>query len=658
MRSIKQTLLLFSVAGIIIIGALTAAKTMTREKRSLSGYFEQTGQQKALTLAQNDLPDLTTMTRASDMTPAQKVEASQAQYSNAMEQQQSMQAPAPAPLYSVATQPGLPVPAVFNEKNLPPSTMPSDEAAPATTSSNTTSATAAPPIADSSFNVEAKKKEVIDLVDRGINYLMTHPPHDAFQAFARDKHFKVGELCLFVFDTNGVCLVHGEELNLVWENLFNMRGSYGSLIVQDIIKKAQAGGGWFTYRWRNATQNAYIKQVSVGNKTYVVGAGYYPHSKADAVVNLVKSAVSLFNSAVKDGRPISEVLSLLSWPLGPFVFGDLYVYALDFNGMQFAHGDLPGLIGSSAWDYKDASGKYINQEIIKKLKERGSGGIWMDYISKNTQKLTYAEKVVDAQGKEYFIACGYYPKTTISEVQNLVRRGYEFMKKSGKSRAVAEFNDPFSKEFRFGDLYLFVYDKNGVLIANGSNPSLVGNNQFNNKDDSGSYYVQTLIKKAENGGGTVEAKTKGSFQSFYVEEVNLGIETFIIGSSVYPISKEETMLFMAKSGASYLTTNEPEEAFKEFVKKDGKFIRGDMSVFVIDEQGICYAWGDNYDLIWRNLINLKDDNGKSYIKMFINTAKRGADIVTYTLYGKTRKVRLEPVTKNGNFYVVGSEFCL
>ncbi len=508
------------------------------------------------------------------------------------------------------------------------------------------------------FDAESKKKEVVQLVEQGIAYLQSHPPHEAFQAFVRDKNFKKGELYLFVFDTNGVCFAHGEEESLVWQNLYNIRGSYGSYIVQDIIKKGQSGGGWFTYRWRNATQIAYLKSVTIGDKTYIIGSGYYPHSKRDAVINLVKSAVSLFNTTVKENRSKDEVLSLLSWPLGKFVFGDLYVYALDFNGMQFAHGELPGLIGISAWDYQDADGRYINREIIKKLKDVGSGGISIEYKSKNALKWTYAEKVVDGEGKEYFIACGYYPQTTMTEVQNLVRRGYEFMKKTGASRAFTEFNDPFSKEFRYGDLYLFVYDKKGFLKANGSNPALVGQNNWNLQDDSGSYYVQALIKKAEQGGGQVEAKTKGSFQSFYVIEVNLGVEIYVIGSSVYPISKEETMLFMAKSGASYLNTHEPEEAFKQFVTKDGKFIRGDMSVFAIDAHGICYAWGDDYDIIWRNLMNLKDDHGKPYIQMFINTAKNGAETVTYTLNGKTHKVRLEPVNKNGVFYVVGSEFVL
>jgi signal transduction histidine kinase len=512
---------------------------------------------------------------------------------------------------------------------------------------------------DESFDVEAKKKDVIQLVEQGVAYLQSHPPHEAFQAFVRDKKFKKGELYLFAFDTSGICFAHGEEESLVWQNLYNIRGSYGSYIVQDIIKKGQQGGGWFTYRWRNATQIAYLLPATTPDgKTYIIGSGYYPHSKRDSVINLVKSAVSLFNTAVKENRSKDEVLSLLSWPLGKFVFGDLYVYALDFHGMQFAHGELPGLIGISAWDYQDADGRYINQEIVKKLKEVGSGGISIEYKSKNALKWTYAEKVVDGEGKEYFIACGYYPQTTMTEVQNLVRRGYEFMKKTGASRAFTEFNDPFSKEFRYGDLYLFVYDKKGLLKANGSNPALVGQNNWNLQDDSGSYYVQALIKKAEQGGGQVEAKTKGSFQSFYVIEVNLGVETYIIGSSVYPISKEETMLFMAKSGASYLNTHEPEEAFKEFVTKDGKFIRGDMSVFAIDAQGICYAWGDDYDIIWRNLMNLKDDHGKPYIQMFINTAKNGAETVTYTLNGKTHKVRLEPVNKNGVFYVVGSEFVL
>ena len=72
--------------------------------------------------------------------------------------------------------------------------------------------------------------------------------------------------------------------------------------------------------------------------------------------------------------------------------------------------------------------------------------------------------------------------------------------------------------------------------------------------------------------------------------------------------------------------------------------------------GICYAYGDEHDLIWRNLLKLKDDDGKPFVKLFINAVDRGPDKVTYKLNGRTKIAQLEPVEKGGKRYVIGSGY--
>ena len=116
------------------------------------------------------------------------------------------------------------------------------------------------------------------------------------------------------------------------------------------------------------------------------------------------------------------------------------------------------------------------------------------------------------------------------------------------------------------------------------------------------------------------------------------------------------MLLLAKSGISFLRSRGIEQAFREFVKPGGKFIRGDLHLFAFDNTGICYAYGDRYDLIWRNLMNVKDDNGKPFVKTFINTVKRGPGDVSYTLNGATKITHVEPIDRDGESFVVGSGF--
>lgn len=511
------------------------------------------------------------------------------------------------------------------------------------------------------FDIEAKRAATIKLVEQGIDFLTKNSEDKAFNALSHDKRFVNGDLSLFVFDctkdAEGICVANGQETPLLWQNLYNLKDTYGTYVVQAIIATARQGGGWVTYQWRNATKISYVKQLVKGDKTYVIGSGYYPHSKVDAVVNLVKGAVALFNQTLTSGGSKDEAFSTFSYPLGRFVYGDLYLYALDFKGIQVAHGDLPGLIGTNSWDYRDANGKLVNQEIIARLKDTEVGtGVWIEYVSKNANKRAYAEKIKDREGNYYFVACGYYPAADREQAVSLVKKGYTYMKGVGVGQAAKAFSDKHSKDFIFGDLYLTVYDLKGMCVADGGNPENINTNFFDARDEDGEYYVRSLIKKAQDGGGWVDAKLKNSFRSLYVEKIDVGIGSFAICTGLYPVSKYETMVLLAKSGIGYIKTNALAQALSECVKPNGKFIRGDLSLFVFDLNGICLAYGDDYDLIWRNLININDDDGRPFVKLFINNAKRGAGSISYKLNGVKKTAYVEQVEQNGGTFIVGSSF--
>ena len=106
---------------------------------------------------------------------------------------------------------------------------------------------------------------------------------------------------------------------------------------------------------------------------------------------VVKGAVSLFNQDVKSGYPVGDTFGAMGYAESErFVFGDLYLYALDFNGKIRSQGEEPGLINRNALDYKDSKGKAVNKEIIEKLKGKPEGeGIWTEYYSKIYMLLKY-----------------------------------------------------------------------------------------------------------------------------------------------------------------------------------------------------------------------------------------------------------------------------
>lgn len=93
---------------------------------------------------------------------------------------------------------------------------------------------------------------------------------------------------------------------------------------------------------------------------------------------------------------------------------------------------------------------------------------------------------------------------TLEEAKALAEKAAAYAKSSGKEKAVAEFNNP-KGPFVQGDLYVIAQGFNGVMLANGGNPKLKGQNHLEVKDPNGKYFVKEMVKIAKTkGGGWVE----------------------------------------------------------------------------------------------------------------------------------------------------------
>lgn len=511
------------------------------------------------------------------------------------------------------------------------------------------------------FDAQEKETIVIKLVNRGADYLKNHDLADACNTFSSSSSYVSGEAYLFVFDKEGRIIAHGEQLQLMFQNLYNSKDQFGTFYVQNLIKTATTDGVWISYGWRNAIKRTYVKKVSKDGQDFIIGAGYYPHTKSDAVVNMVKAGVALFNETLKLGYSISEPFSTMNYPLQSiFTYGDLYLFALGFDGMVYAQGDRPGLTGTNALEYMDTNGNFPNKEIIDKLKLKDIGeGIWIEYTSKNSLKRVYAEKVVDAKGNHYFIACGYYPDASEDAAVNLVAKAFQYVQGHGKTASIDIFSTKRDNTYRYGDLSITMYDSKGVIVACGSNDELIGKNTFNDKDEDGNLYVQRILQQAEAGGGWVPCKLKNAYQSIYVEEVKIGIDKYVLTCGIYAVSKSETMVILVKSGIAALQAAKvPQDAFAAFIEPNGGYIRGDLKLFVFDTNGICFAWGDNHQLIWKNIIDWKDQKGQPFIRTMIEATKFGPSKITFTFNGRKAIAHVELVVKDGKQYIVGSSFYL
>lgn len=97
----------------------------------------------------------------------------------------------------------------------------------------------------------------------------------------------------------------------------------------------------------------------------------------------------------------------------------------------------------------------------------------------------------------------------------------------------------------------------------------------------------------------------------------------------------------------------PEQAFKDFTDKSNKtWQKKDLYVFAYNLEGVNVAHGANEKLIGKNLIELKDPNGKPLIQELRATAQKGGGWVEYDWpHPQSKKIesKVSYVRKLANF---------
>jgi cytochrome c len=89
--------------------------------------------------------------------------------------------------------------------------------------------------------------------------------------------------------------------------------------------------------------------------------------------------------------------------------------------------------------------------------------------------------------------------TDTDDARKLVKQAAAYVKYQGKEKALAEISTP-KGMFDKGELYVFAYDLNGVMLAHPKNPALIGQNLTNVPDTEGKLFRKEIVEKAKSQG--------------------------------------------------------------------------------------------------------------------------------------------------------------
>jgi methyl-accepting chemotaxis protein len=94
--------------------------------------------------------------------------------------------------------------------------------------------------------------------------------------------------------------------------------------------------------------------------------------------------------------------------------------------------------------------------------------------------------------------------------------------------------------------------------------------------------------------------------------------------------KEAKQIVALVEKAAALTESKGKAAFPEFKEKGSEWLKGETYIFIADMNGTILMHPANPELETKSILDMKDANGKTFMREFIETAKtKGSGWVEY-----------------------------
>ncbi|MFA4860962.1 cache domain-containing protein [Methanoregula sp.] len=410
------------------------------------------------------------------------------------------------------------------------------------------------PAISQSYPVVSSSGEYLGFLD------ITYPPETFLGRYIEPVMNRTGyDVCVVQADGTEIYDTTREEIG---KNILS-DPVYADSSVKDIsarITKEPSGSGKYTFwdrDWnRNVTKTAVWETAGIDGAVWRV---VVTSAKTDSNANISPAATSAQPAtdarqknltrfveravAYADGHGKDAAVAEFNNKTGPFIDGDLYVFAYERNGTVIALPYQQGLLGTNRIAITDSNGvRFIERQT--EVAREGGGTVYYIYPNPSDNfrdefKVSYTQPVDSG----WFVGSGIYlpeipARFNTSERDELVGRvkqAAEYARVHGATKAIADFNDK-NGTFADGSRYIFAYGTNGTTLALPFQPEVIGTNRMNFTDSHGVKVTAWECSVAKSGGGFVYVEYlnpdtgKAGLKLCYVVPVD---ETWFVGSGIY-----------------------------------------------------------------------------------------------------------------------------
>ena len=320
-----------------------------------------------------------------------------------------------------------------------------------------------------------------------------------------------GELYVFVLDGNMTMVAHGATPDLVGTNGYDLVDTHGTNLGELFEENLSPYGKWVEYYWPNPSTETEESELKMSwNKFHaghIFSVGIYPGNEKGADITLTDAdrerqrvAVEMTEQAIAAfGRDRDTAIAAVQDPDNQLYHdNELYVVITDSDNVLVAHGANPELAGDDADDIVDAAGNNLGDLFESNA---SSYGRWIEHYRTNPATESDEEVSKYSWAKTRYghtFIVGIYPgfstgtNVEMSDadverqrvVKEMVDQAIEAFVADVDS-AIAAIQDPDNDLYHDGELYLSVADGDGIMVAHGAAPDLVGTSGYDLVDTEG-----------------------------------------------------------------------------------------------------------------------------------------------------------------------------
>lgn len=457
--------------------------------------------------------------------------------------------------------------------------------------------------------MDVLKIQAEELLLKAVSFFKKNGLDRACASFAHQEEWRTGPITIFVLDVAGRILVDVHNTQQTWRSYGGVNNFGPNPLVAAMASIGQKGG-WIAHKMFNSMRHAYVKSLTKGNDTYILGANFFDDSLEITSVTLVGTIKRYWERLGTE-----KVLEIVSNPVGSLVVGAIHGIVMDLKGACLAHGSNALLVGQSLLDPRSVGDQAAAgfKEVLSRIMKRQDKKVWVDFKENQLIHRRYAELLTDSKTqKEFIIMAGFYPQVTEKTVVDVALGVASVLQNKSLNEALKEFayeasevnKGAQSAQFGKGNLNVIILDEAGKVLLYGSRDQAaryLGRNLLEYVDERKRPYNRILMSALEKSPSAwVSRFNNHSLERIYGQKVETPTGNLIIEvTGYYPSMPEELAQVLVDDAYNYLKEKPYLEVLRALGDPASRFVKGGLQIAVYDAQGVCWAHGISPNFRWQ-----------------------------------------------------------